>query len=462
MLSKGDHSMINFDAVVYRSMHGPIMSSDDFDKKTFIPSMQNILREFNIQYDGKDPLPLDDDLADRVFEAGLKFYQTVGTYCVDSERVIRFSEQEIRDALKHAPSSVELGANTDRRRLVARKPEDSTPPWCSVGAGGAGVSNEQLLESIVTAYAKIPLANSITTPSLITLDGKTIVAETPLEVEGAIRTVRLCREALRRAGRPGLPMVNGLATAVSGRATIAGSHFGFRSCDGWEIASIAELKTNFDLLSKMVYIRSVGGNILAEAGPVMGGLAGGPAGTAVLNVAYHLEGILVKQACLHHPFPIHVHYGCNTGLDLLWIQSISTQALTRNSHFPMLNLGYTAAGPMTKMVLYETAAWVIASVVCGGNIEAEGVASATHVDHLTPLEPHWGSEVAVASLQLDRRSANELLKKLLKKYEEKLSDPPIGKRYQDCYNVDTGTPSPEYEELYQEVKGELEAWGLKF
>jgi methylamine--corrinoid protein Co-methyltransferase len=257
-------------------------------------------------------------------------------------------------------------------------------------------------------------------------------------------------------------MLNGLATAVSGRATIAGSQFGFRPTDAWEIASIGELKTNFDLLSKMVYIRSLGGNITAEAGPIMGGLAGGPAGTAVLNVAYHLEGILVKQSCLYHPFPIHVHYGCNTGRDLLWVQSISTQALVRNSHFPLLNLGYTAAGPMTRMVLYETAAWTIANVVCGGNIEFGGVASATHIDRLSPLEPHWSSEVAIASLKLDRQAANEVLKELLKRYEDQLSTPPLGKLYQECFDIDTHTPIPEYDALYHEVKDELEKLGLKF
>jgi len=454
--------MIAFKEITRRALHGPMMSARDFDLQLFVPTMRDVVREFDIHYDPKTPVPADDQLADRIFHAGLKFYETVGTYCVDSERVIRFSRDEIMEALRTAPSTVSLGHGSDRRNMLSRSPESTIPPWCSLGAAGAGVSSESVLTGLVTAYAQIPKTDSVTLPSLTVLDGEPIIAETPLEVEGAIRATTLARDSLRRAGRPGIAMVNGVATAVTGRATIAASQFGFRETDGWEIASIAELRTNFDLLSKVVYLRSIGGNILAETGPILGGLAGGPEGTAVLNVAYHLEGMLVKQACLHHPFPIHATYGCGTGRDVLWLHSVSTQAISRNSHFPLLNLGYTAAGPMTKMVLYETAAWVIVAVVSGGNIEAEGVASATHVDYLTPIEPLLASEVAHAAAGLKRKRASEIVVALLSHYESKIASPPLGKKYQECVDTETGAIEPEYLEIYAQVKKELADLGLQF
>jgi len=452
--------MIDFEEIVDRALNGPLCSPQDFDLQVFVPKMREVVRKYEIKYDDANPVPPDDDLADRVFSAGLEFYEAVGTYCVDSERIIKFTQAEIQQALEQAPSAVHLGDGKDRRQLVARRPESDVLPWCSVGAGGAGVSNERIFTSLVTAYARLPLADSITTPSLTMLDGRSISAGTPLEIEGAIRTAVLSRECLRRAGRPGMPLVNGIATAVYGRATIAGSQFGFRPSDGWEIASIAEMKTNFDLLSKVAYILSLGGNILAETGPIMGGLAGGPEGTAVLNAAYHIEGILVKRGCLHHPFPIHMTYGSNTSRRLLWVQSVSTQAIARNSHFPLLNLGYTAAGPMTRMCLYETAAWVIASVVCGASIEAEGVARATHVDYLTPLEPRLATEVAHAAIGLSRQGANEIVNRLLEKYEHHIPEAPLGSKYQECFDVESATPVPEYVDLYEQVKSELRGYGL--
>jgi len=453
--------MTTFQDVTRRALSGPLMSSRDFDLQLFVPTMRDAIRRNGIKYDSQTPVPTDDGLADRVFKAGLEFYEAVGTYCVDTERVIRFSAAEIKEALSRALPYAYFGHGASRGKMVARSPESTIHPWCSLGAAGAGVSSEAILTSLVTAYARNPLADSITLPSLTMLEGEPVVAESPLEVEGAIRATVLARDGLRRAGRPGLPMVNGIATAVTGRATIAASHFGFRETDGWEIASIAELRTNFDLLSKVAYLRAAGGNILAETGPILGGLAGGPEGTAVLNVAYHLEGMLLKQACLHHPFPIHARYGCGTGRDTLWAHSISTQAIARNSGFPLLNLGYTAAGPATKMALYETAAWVIVAVVSGANIEAEGVGSATHIDYLTPVEPLLASEVAHAAVGLDRRRANDIVNVLLGKYEKDIPTPPLGKRYQECCDVERGIPLPEYADLYQQVKAELGEIGLK-
>ena len=39
-----------------------------------------------------------------------------------------------------------------------------------------------------------------------------------------------------------------------------------------------------------------------------------------------------------------------------------------------MGIGYGATGPMTKMLFYEHAAWVIAAVVSGGSIEVGAVA----------------------------------------------------------------------------------------
>jgi methylamine--corrinoid protein Co-methyltransferase len=54
------------------------------------------------------------------------------------------------------------------------------------------------------------------------------------------------------------------------------------------------------------------------------------------------------------------------------------------------------------------------------------------------------------------------VKTLLSRYEEKLNNPPLGKKYQECYNAETGKPSEEYLGLYSRIKTELEDLGLKF
>jgi hypothetical protein len=118
---------------------------------------------------------------------------------------------------------------------------------------------------------------------------------------------------------------------------------------------------------------------------------------------------------------------------------------------------------MTKMVFYEYAAWVIGAVVSGGSIEVGGSARGVAVDYTSPMEPLFASEVAHAVAGMSRKEANVIVSALLGKYEDKLRHPPIGQRYQECFNVATGMPNRKFIELYREVRQEMtKQFGLKF
>ena len=449
--------------IVDRALKGPFCSEKDFDLKVFVPKLGEVIKKYEIKYDPENPIPSDDDLADRVFKAGMEFYANVGTYCVDTERIIKFTEAEIEEALAAAPSAPVFGEGKDAKALVGRKPESNIPPWCFVGAGGAAVSNEELFASILEAYVSfIPLANSITTPTIKSINGETVRAGSPLEILACIRSSVLAREALRRGGRPGLPIMNSIATAVSATAKIAGSQFGLRPSDGWLIGAMAEMKINFERLNEIAYVLSLGGHVVAETAPILGGYCGGPEGVAVTNVAYHLNCILTMKGSAQLTFPIHFKYGCTTTRDVLWAVSISSQAISRNSHFPFFILSYVAAGPMTAMCLYEIAAAVTTSVVSGASIEFGGVTKATTVDQFTPMEPRLASEVAHGAVGMSRLEGNEIVRRLLTKYEKDIPQAPKGEKYQECWNIQSKQPKPEYLELYHRIKQELAECGIRF
>ena len=455
--------MVNFMEIIDRALKGPFYSEKDFDLKVFVLKLREMVKKYEIKYDPENPIPSDNDLADRVFKAGVEFYTNVGTYCVDTERIIKFTEAEIEEALATAPSAPVFGEGKEAKALVGRKPESDIPPWCFIGAGGAAVSNEELFVSILEAYASsLPLANSITTPSIRTINGKTVRAGSPLEVLACIRSSVLAREALQRGGRPGLPIMNSIATAVSATAKIAGSQFGLRPSDGWLIGSVAEMKIDFERLNEIAYVSSLGGHVVAETAPILGGYCGGPEGVAVANVAYHLHCILVLKGSAQLTFPIHFNYGCSTTRDVIWAVSASSQAISRNSHFPFFILSYTAAGPMTEMCLYELAAAVTTSVVSGASIEFGGVTKATVADHFTPMEPRLASEVAHGVVGMSRLRGNEIVKRLLAKYEEDIPHAPIGKKYEECWDIQSKQPKPGYLELYQKIKQELAEYGIRF
>jgi len=451
-------------SVTKRALSGPICSERDFDRKVFAPKLTEALKQCEIKFDPAVLIPSEDSMADDLFRAAMGFYADVGTYCLDTERIIKFDQDEIKEGLRNAPSQARFGEELDAGVLRPRQPESKEPPWCFIGAGGAPVSSEGIFLSLVQGYGEISLADAITTPELTMVDGFPIRVKTPLEIFGSIRNAVLARDALRRVGRPGLPIMNALATAASDTALIAAMHpnYGLRPSDGYFVATMAELKTNYQLMNKSCVLTSLGARIGTLAGCVMGGYCGGPEGTALTVAAHHAHGILVNQATYHLNHPAHMKYISNSSPEMLWLISTYAQAISRNTHLLSLNLNYTSAGPATNMALYEIAAQVITAVVSGVSIEAVGLARAVYVDHLTPIEPKFAAEVAHAAAGLKRTNANEIVKTLVKKYVDKIPNPPPGQRYQDCFDARTGKPSRESLEVYTGVKKELENLGLAF
>jgi methylamine--corrinoid protein Co-methyltransferase len=135
--------------------------------------------------------------------------------------------------------------------------------------------------------------------------------------------------------------------------------------------------------------------------------------------------------------------------------------MTRNSHFPVFVDHYTAHGPMTEMFFYENAADVISSVVSGGHVTATGSAKGTHVDHFTPMEPRFSGEVAHGTTGMTRKEANEVVKRLLDRYESTLAKASPGQKYEDCWDIRRKQPSPEYAELYESVSSDLSDMGVR-
>lgn len=56
---------------------------------------------------------------------------------------------------------------------------------------------------------------------------------------------------------------------------------------------------------------------------------------------------------------------------------------------------------------------------------------------------------------MDRAEANGIVTAVLKRYEDKLHDPPAGLSSQECFDVATGTPHQDFVELCREVKQAL-------
>lgn len=451
--------MIDFFEVTRRALTGPYSTERDFDLELFVPTLREVVKKHGVEYAPGNPVNWDDDLADRVFAAALDLCEATGVYVSDTSRIIKFTREEILEALRDAPSAPMFGEGADRKAMIGRKPDSDTPPWCFIGAGGATCSDTDVYVRLVEGYGRIPLADSITCPNIAMINGMNVVAGSPLELLACIRAVELGRVALRRAQRPGLPILNSVSTAVTDTAKIGASQFGLRDSDGWLLGFAAEFKVSFARLNEVAYVLARGGQVVGECGPILGGFSGGPESTAVVTTAYLMWAILVLRASCLLTFPLHMQ-GWNTNTMLLWSQSLSSAAISRNSHLPLLWYTYCSAGPMTEMNLSEIAAGIITGITSGGNTEFGGVGAARNIDHLSPVEPRFATEVAHAAAGVGREDANEIVKQLVAKYEDRLLTPPKGTPFQESHDWGSITPCQEYVDLVGNLKDELRGAGL--
>jgi len=183
----------------------------------------------------------------------------------------------------------------------------------------------------------------------------------------------------------------------------------------------------------------------------------------VLIAAYNPVDLLVLRGAVQHPFPTHFDLGVTSARDTVWARAVANQAVTRNSSLPVVNVGYSASGPMTKMLFYEHSAWVIASIVSGGSVEVGASARGTALDYTSPVEPLFASELAHAVAGMSRKEAGGIVNSLLEKYEVQLREPPKGKKYQECCDIVTGKPNKEFLKLYHEVRHEMtDQFGIRF
>ncbi|MHC4166105.1 MAG: monomethylamine:corrinoid methyltransferase [Planctomycetota bacterium] len=455
--------MIGITEICRRIEAGDKMSAETFDLDVVFANARRLCKKYGITCDPANPVPSDDDLADRTFQAAVDFVAETGIYCPDTRSVLRFTRGEILGAVANSRGRCIMGEGKDRHEWTPRLPDSDTEPWYHVGTGIIN-TDERIAFNLVKSYAQIKQANSVSVPALETIDGQMVVSGTPTEVLGAIRGIRIARDALCEAGRPGLAIGNCISTAGTALATIAASspQFGLRPSDGWLVGALAEMKFNMSALNKTAYLSNWGANIGNESGPMVGGYGGGPAGVAVLNVAYRLIGVLVLDCDYHLTFPIHITKSCSTTRDVLWCVAVSSQAISRNTRELVWSLGYIAAGPMTKQFFYETAAYLASTIPSGVSAQTTHPARAVLNDYVTPMEMLGSVEINEACVGMSRAQGNELCKELLDKYEDKIDNAPVGRKYQDCYDVSTGLPCQEYVDLYGEVKEELGAMGFSF
>lgn len=236
-----------------------------------------------------------------------------------------------------------------------------------------------------------------------------------------------------------------------------------RNYDSHECSQLNEMKIDMSGLNMIAGWHASGDIIMMEQMPIFGGYIGGVEETAICDVATMIASFAIFNSDIHLDGPIHIRWGTTTTRETLQIAAHAAVALDLNTDLLLANQYYTLAGPCTEMCLLETAAQAITDTASGrellsGSAAAKGVSQ----DRTTGMEARIMGEAASATCGMSIPEVNEILDKLIPRYESKFIDAPIGKRFQDCYDVDDVTPSDEYLQVYDDALNVLSDCGLGF
>jgi methylamine---corrinoid protein Co-methyltransferase len=450
--------LVTYLDVLERTQTGPVCKPRDWDMKMVPSNVAEVLKGHDIKCDTLNPICTDNDLADKVYEAGFELALRLGVLCLDTQRVIKISEEELKEAINEAASKATYGRGLDAITIKNRRPEEHCAPMVSSGPFGTVVT-EDLWLPVHQSFAQYKVIDRMSQGTLRTVYLRELRSGTPFEFLGGILETKLTKEAIRRAGRPGMP-TGGVQTDITGLGFMGGWTFGGLTNTDYPAVSMAsELKTTYYLLTNVAYVHEAQAQLQAYHHPIIGGYVGGSEASAVMRVASILLLLTVYQATKAGATCMDSRYLGNCGREALWANCVSSQALSRNTHVLFGTNDNPVSGSGTDTLLYEAAMCAIASVT-SGDATITGPRVAQVPNHTSGLEGKFFGEIIRGSITLKRSDANQIAKELIPKYEKKLSDPPAGKPFTELFDIKTLKPSKEWLDTYLRVKRELKDLGV--
>ncbi len=448
-------------AILEKAETGPTVDIKEWDQVYIYQTLKELVEHFDIKLDVEDPgVPSDDDLADRVFEAALELAVKSGVYCTDTQKRMIFTKEELEKVLARVPEEVKIGEGPDQRIIKKRLADEDA--HVTIGGGFWGVViPEDLFLPMTIAYAREKETDFICTGALKSTYGFPIRAGSPWDTLACWQEMRMTFEALDQVGRPGMAVAgpNTSASAIGTVTTV--THGCIRPTDYNNNSFMSELKVSYDDLIRTCHFIQTNSFVHNFYNPIYGGYAGGAEGVAVAQVA----AFILMKACLFgdafNAGPSHAHMSCNTFPPLITAQAVAHQALSRNTNITCSNFTRPSAGPGEKDLLYEIAAYQLATVTSGVEI-ATGVQTATgrHEAHCSPLEVRFLTRVARAAEKMTRQEADPLVKKLIALYKDGQKENKIGQPFNEVYNLETLEPTLAWQSTYEEVIKDMEDLGL--
>jgi methylamine--corrinoid protein Co-methyltransferase len=458
---------VSFLDVLDRAHTGPVCKVMDWDTRVIMVKINEKLKEYGLDgtCDSSNPINTDDNLADQFWKAAFDIAVDVGILCLDTQRVIKFTEEELREVIQNAKSEMVIGSGLDQSIWKYRKPEDKTSPKTIFGPFGTAVT-EDLFIPAIAATAQYKSVDMAMTATPLTIYGRELRGGSPYETLAGKFEAVLMKEAVRRVDRPNMPcIVSGVDATGWGSIGGYGAPGGLDPCNDFiGILLPSDLKTNFSLLHKVAQMLNFGGiGFYSCHLSMIGGYAGGPEASAISSTACFILQFIVSQAVLvgGHVYDLRIFGGSSK--ECIWANSIANQAQSRNTNSLVLGPINPVAGPCTDILLHEIAAQCIGHISSGVAVTVGSrPRGGKYPNYFSGLENGFAGEISKASAGIKRSDANEIVKNLISRYDDVLKNPPIGKKFEECTDLKTLRPTSEWLEIYDKVKKELKDFSIPF
>jgi|Deesub1362A_J573_1020465.scaffolds.fasta_scaffold00109_36 methylamine--corrinoid protein Co-methyltransferase len=438
---------------------GEQISETDFDM-ILLKKAAELKNEYEIQYTPSEIIPTDENLTKNLFDAAVDLLCEVGLqYSGITSTRVTFNEKEIHTALKDASSTVSIGSGEELRDITARKIGEKKAPLIVGGVCGCPVS-ENIYRDVLYSYAKEEI-DGIIGGCLTTYHNLSIKKGTPIEVGAVLHEVRLIREAIKKAQKPGLCIVGPMSGTSAVSLNSGYSPGGMRETDMFNLAPLNELKIDINLLNRLYYIKH--NKLILEASQCpMVGYIGGPEETAIVSTAEIILDYLLG-ATTSGTSPSSIRTSTSTEKGTLWVLASSLLAVKKRFDIIVDNWIWAGGEPCTDMLCYEIAAQTIVDTLCGADmIFSSGATKGAKTDYYTGMEARVAKEVSEVAAKIDIKEANDVLNELINRYEDNLLEGriPEGKSFTECYSPKEISPSSDYLQIWSEVKSDIANMGL--
>jgi methylamine---corrinoid protein Co-methyltransferase len=185
-----------------KAQKGEKCTQDDWDLMTIPMKAMELKQKYNLDF-GTETVPTDKDQMERLFKAGFEMLLDCGIYCTDTKRIVKYTEDEIWDAINNPMPAFQLGTGRDSVQMKKRTIGDKRKPIVQGGPTGSPIS-EDMFMPIHMSYALEKEVDTIVNGVMMTIRGKPPIPGSPYEILAAKSETRLIRNAAAMAGRPGM------------------------------------------------------------------------------------------------------------------------------------------------------------------------------------------------------------------------------------------------------------------